>query len=93
MIQETITGKLIKEHCSMIDNIIQEAFQEHFGFPLKDVQDKEELERITIEGDLIESFRYRGETFLLWQKGNLDFHIDKAEKKYEVNITTKYKKI
>jgi len=54
------------------DTIIRNAFQKHFGFPLEEVKDKENLEHIIVQGEPISSFRYRGETFLYW-KDEMDF--------------------
>ncbi len=66
-----IIEKFIKDQQSFLDNQIRNAFREHFGFPLEDVKDPENIEHCVIEGDPTEFFRYRGQTFLLWQKGEL----------------------
>ena len=84
--------QVIKKQTSMLDNLLQEAFLEHFGFPLNEVKDTENLEHIIVEGDPVESFRYHGETFLYWQKGTLDHQISKSGDNYDVTITFKYLK-
>ena len=43
-----------------------DAFESHFGISIDDV-DLREIEHIVVEGDPIESYRYRGETFLYVQ--------------------------
>ncbi len=70
-IEDTIGNALADFHKKQ-DTVIRDAFHKHFGFPLEDVQDKENLEHIVVEGQEISSFRYRGETFLYW-KDNYDF--------------------
>ena len=89
---DAYVGNICDLQHSNKEKIVGDAFLEHFGFPIQDVQDKEELEHIIVLGDPVESFRYRGETFLLWQKGHLDCHIEKSGD-YEVTIESKFKKI
>jgi hypothetical protein len=91
MIQEQIIDKLLKDYHSSLDEMIAEAFLEHFGFPLQDVQDKEGLEHIIVEGEPLESFRYRGETFLYWYKEYPNF----SDNSYttDVKFTVKFKKV
>ena len=88
-----ITDQVIKKQTSMLDNLLQEAFLEHFGFPLNEVKDTENLEHIIVEGNSVESFRYRGETFSLWQRGTYDIQIKKSVDNYEVTLVSKAKKI
>lgn len=52
-----------RESVYTIDKLIEDAFQKHFSVSIHDV-DLREIEHIVVEGDPIESFIYRGETFL-----------------------------
>lgn len=71
---------------------IEDAFMSHFGFSIRDVQDTEELEHIVVEGDSIESFRYRGETFLYYDT-NSDLRIEETDGCLSVIMTTRFKKV
>jgi len=64
---ENIVDDAIAEFSKKQETVIRDAFLHHFGFPLEDVQDKEELEHIIVEGQDVSSFRYHGETFLYWK--------------------------
>ena len=87
-----IIGDLLEKQLCSIDRIIEEAFLEHFGFLLRDVQDKENLEHIIVQGETIESFRYRGETFLYWNRAmKIDF--SKSDLMVDVKCTTEFKKV
>ena len=52
-----------RESVYTVDKLIEDAFQKHFSVSIHDV-DLREIEHIRVEGDPIESYRYRGETFL-----------------------------
>ncbi len=52
-----------RESLYTVDKLIEDAFQKHFSVSIHDV-DLREIEHIVVEGDPIESFIYRGETFL-----------------------------
>ena len=58
-----IIEDLYKKQMSEIEKHVVDAFQKHFGISIHDV-DLREIEHIVVEGDPIESFIYRGETFL-----------------------------
>lgn len=64
---ESFGEQAIKEFNNRKELALRNAFQKHFGFPIEQVQDKENLEHIVVEGQEISSFRYRGETFLYWK--------------------------
>lgn len=91
-LEKQILGDLIEKHYSTLDKIIQEAFREHFGFELLEVQDKEELEHIIVQGEPIESFRYRGETFLYWKR-DMDIQFGSNKNGAEVTCTQQFKKV
>ena len=55
----------VARHASKeIYKLVEEAFEKKFGFCIFCVEDKEQLKRIITQGSDIESFCYRGETFL-----------------------------
>ena len=70
------------------DEILKDAFLSHFGFAIEEVEDKENLEHIIVNGEPISSFRYRGETFLYMQD-KPDYEIDNDK----ITFTTLYRKV
>lgn len=91
-IEKMIVGDILEKQLCSIDRIIEEAFLEHFGFPLQDVKDREELEHIIVQGDPVESFRYRGETFLYWNR-EMDIKYGSNKDGTEIICTTQFKKV
>jgi len=61
-------GKLFEEIAGKQDEIIRNAFQKHFGFPITDVEDTENFRRIVSVDDPYEKFQYKGETFLYFDR-------------------------
>ena len=61
-----IIDDVCREQVSTLEKLVVDAFQKHFGISIYDV-DLREIEHIRVEGDPIESYRYRGETFLYVQ--------------------------
>lgn len=61
-----ILQDMIRQKMRNQENIIREAFEKHFGFPLEPVlkTETEKFERRIIEGDPMEAYTYNGETFL-----------------------------
>ena len=74
-----ILNKFIAEQTAVLDQKVRSAFRDHFGFPIDEVEDTENLEHCTIEGDPIEFFRYRGQTFLLYERGALKINVKNNE--------------
>ena len=62
MIEEIING-LIAGTNNSLERIIADAFRRHFGYDIR-CADKEELQHLITEGEEIQSFQYRHETFL-----------------------------
>lgn len=91
-LERQVLGDILGKHASSADKIIEEAFMEHFGFPIKDVQDTEKFERIIVQGDPVESFRYRGETFLYWNR-DLDIRFDSNKDGVRITCATQFKKV
>lgn len=80
-----------REHLSTLEKLVVDAFQKHFGISIYDV-DLREIEHIRIEGDPIESYRYRGETFLYIQvPGDIDVNTDPQGVK--LTMTYKYEEV
>lgn len=90
-LENHVFGDILEKQLCSIDRIIEEAFMEHFGFPLQDVKDRENLEHLIVQGDPIESFRYRGETFLYWNR-EMDFQYGLSKDVVEVTCTTQFQK-
>ena len=81
-----IIENLRREQLSTIGKIVVDAFRKHFGISIYDVNMRE-IEHIRVEGDPIESYRYRGETFLYVQ---VPFDIDVNTYSQGVKLTMKY---
>ena len=64
--EKTTIADALEQHRKKVDEIVMAAFEHHFGFPLTDVKDTDNLEHLipppTSKG--IEALRYRGETFM-----------------------------
>ena len=81
-----IVDDVCRERVSKLEKLVVNAFQKHFGISIFDV-DLREIEHIRVEGDPIESYRYRGETFLYVQvPGDIDINKDPQG----VKLTMKY---
>ena len=79
--------ELYRGHVSALEKCIVDAFESHFGISINDV-DLREIEHIVVTGDPIESYRYRGETFLYLQEvpGDLDVSNDPIGVKLTLTI-------
>ena len=90
-----IVDDVCREQVSKLEKLVVDAFQKHFGISIGDV-DLREIEHIRehirVMGDPIESYRYRGETFLYVQvPGDIDINTDPQGVK--LTMTYKYKEI
>lgn len=74
------------------EDIIKEAFLEHFGVPIETIDDTENLEHIVVHGYPISSYRYRGETFL-YLKDDLDFSFNGDADSCSFTLTVNYSKV
>lgn len=74
-----ILNKFVAEQSAVLDQKVRSAFREHFGFPIDEVEDTENLEHCIVEGDPTEFFRYRGQTFLLYERGALKIDVKNNE--------------
>lgn len=87
---EQALATLHKKACK----IIREAFREHFGFEITEVEDAAKLEHIVIPDTPLESYRYNGETFLY--KERVEIEIDPFLEKPEwptIRVIDKYTKV
>lgn len=74
-----ILNKFVSEQAAVLGQKVRSAFKELFGFPIDDAKDTENLEHCTVEGDPTEFFRYRGQTFLLYERGALKIDMKNNE--------------
>ena len=75
-LMDKIIDDVCREQVSTLEKLVVYAFQKHFGISIYDV-DLREIEHIRVDGDPIESYRYRGETFLYVQvPGDIDVNTD-----------------
>ena len=83
--------ELYRGHLSALEKCLVDAFESHFGISIDDV-DLREIEHIVVEGDPIESYRYRGEIFLCVQvHGDIDVNTDPQGVK--LTMTYKYEEV
>lgn len=86
-----IVDDVCREQVSKLEKLVVDAFQKHFGISIGDV-DLREIEHIRVVGDPIESYRYRGKTFLYVQvPGDIDVNTDPQGVK--LTMTYKYKEV
>ena len=86
-----IIDDVCREQVSTFEKLVVNAFQKHFGISIFDV-DLREIEHIRVEGDPIESYRYRGETFLYVQvPGDID--INKDSQAVKLTMKHNYKEV
>ena len=86
-----IIDDVCREQVSKLEKLVVDAFENHFGISIDDV-DLREIEHIRVEGDPIESYRYRGETFLYVQvPGDIDVNTDPQGIK--LTMAYKYKEV
>lgn len=86
-----IIDDVCREQVSTLEKLVVDAFQKHFGISIYDV-DLREIEHIRVSGDPIESYRYRGETFLYIQvPGDID--VNKDPQGVKLTMTYKYKEV
>ena len=76
--EEQIVNDIMGKKAAKLEDMVKSAFQKHFGFPLEEVKDTENLERISIGGE-IEYFVYRKENFLEVRKEEIevDWYLEK----------------
>ena len=80
-----------REKVSTHKKLVVDAFQKHFGISIYDV-DLREIEHIRVEGDSIESYIYRGETFL-YVKVPFDIDVNTDSQGVKLKMTYKYKEV
>ena len=86
-----IIDDVCREQVSTHEKLVVDAFQKHFGISIFDV-DLREIEHIVVKGDPIESYRYRGKTFLYVQvPGDIDVNTDPQG--VMLTMTCKYKEV
>ena len=83
--------ELYRGHVSTLEKLVVDAFQKHFGISIYDV-DLREIEHIRVEGDPIESYEYRGETFLYVQVPG-DIYVNTDSQGAKLTMTYKYKEV
>ena len=90
-LMERFVENLCREHVSTIEKYVADAFQKHFGISIGDV-DLREIEHIRVVGDPIESYIYRGETFLYVQVP-FDIDVNTDSQGVKLKMTYKYKEV
>lgn len=82
-----IITEMVKIENAEIKKHIEESFKKHFGFSIQDVELKE-IKHIMNDFDPIESFMYRGETFLYMKRHdeNIDIKFDEQSGNYNVTF-------
>ena len=86
---EKLTEGIIAANNRKLEEIIADAFHNHFGYSIA-FANKMELQHIIVEGEEVQSFQYRHETFLYITDWDIDYDLlDKAGAK--VYMKMKYK--
>ena len=88
---DNIIDDIRRKQVSALEKCVVEAFENHFGISIDDV-DLREIEHIVVEGDPIESYRYRGETFLYVQVP-FDIDVNTDSQGVKLKMTYKYKDV
>ena len=91
MMAELIRGFIFEKNTQM-NGIIRDAFKEHFGFPLENVADRQNLELRSYQWSPLMEFRYRDEVFLLWQKSD-EVKVESIHEDIMVSVTSKFLKV
>ena len=90
-----LTKRIVDDVCrkqvSTLEKLVVDAFQKHFGISIYDV-DLRDIEHIRVEGDPIESYIYRGETFLYVQVP-FDIDVNTDSQGVKLKMTYKYKEV
>ena len=88
---DNIIDDIRRKQVSALEKCVVEAFEHHFGISIYDV-DLRDIEHKRVVGDPIESYKYRGETFLCVQvPGDIDVNTDPQGVK--LTMTYKYKEV
>ena len=90
-LMNNIIDDVCREQVSTLEKLVVDAFQKHFGISIYDV-DLRDIEHISVEGDPIESYIYRGETFLYVQVP-FDIDVNKDSQGVKLKMTYKYKEV
>ena len=88
MINDIISEVVAKQQAEQ-ERLIKEAFLRHFGFPIDEVHDKSKLDRVIVQGNPVQRFRYRGETFFLWDESD-GFNVETGTNFCRGTLTAKY---
>ena len=78
----------VKKQMDEQEKILRQAFERHFGFPIEKA-DKSKLDRVAVFGTTVEQYRYKEETFLLWDH-SLEPEVTSGVNFTNVSITTRY---
>ena len=90
-LMNNIIDDVCREQVSTLEKLVVDAFQKHFGISIYDV-DLRDIEDIRVEGDPIESYIYRGETFLYVQV-TFDIDVNTDSQGVKLKMTYKYKEV
>lgn len=90
-IEDAIMHDLYVKQVEETSKIVRKAFERHFGISIDKV-DPREIDRMTFSGNPVESFRYRGETFLYMEQdaGEIERESSGA---IRVKYTTRYEEV
>ena len=90
-LMNNIIDDVCREQVSTLEKLVVDAFQKHFGISIYDV-DLRDIEHIRVEGDPIESYIYRGETFLYVQVP-FDIDVNTDSQGVKLKMIYKYKEV
>lgn len=78
--------EMVKKENAEINKHIEKAFEKHFGISIH-VVDFKEIKHIMTDFDPVESFMFRGETFLYIERHDGDFDINRDVESEKINVS------
>lgn len=86
---EDIIAEAVKKRRQEQDEIIKQAFQQHFHFPIDKVLHEGNLSRVIMQNSTVQRFCYKGECFLLWDESE-GFNVETGINYWRGTLTAKY---
>lgn len=88
MIEDIITEAVRKRRQGQ-EEIIKQAFQQHFHFPIDKVLHEGNLSRVIMSNSTVQRFCYKDECFLLWDESE-GLNVEQGVNCWQGTLTAKY---
>lgn len=86
---EDIIAEAVKKRRQGQEEIIKQAFQRHFHFPIDKVLHEGNFSRVIMSNSTVQRFCYKGECFLLWDESE-GFNVETGINYWRGTLTAKY---